>query len=281
MVGSRQKVQLGRRERVMHDGYVMHDVVVPGFKTHGNDGALHKKPVGGCVVLKDLSFRIGKAFIEGPVAELGPAGYVDHVVVEHTLQAPFGIGGPIAGSAEVFHSSVMEKDPVLAEGHGSVVFYQKIIEIFHVGGVHRIVRIHLGDILSGRVGDPVVSCVGYASVLLVKGSDSGILSGIVVAHLRRPVRGPVVHQQDLQVGVGLGKQGLHAVGQIFRLVVDRHDYGNQRFFIHGKPFRDQTIFSGLTLSSYSSELIKPRARTASFRVVFSSKALWAAFAAFS
>ena len=63
------------------------------------------------------------------------------------------------------------------------------------------------------------------SFIVMDRADPLVPPGQLVAQGRRAVRGTVVHQQHLKVGLLLGQDGIHTAGKVAFRAVDRNDKG--------------------------------------------------------
>ena len=71
------------------------------------------------------------------------------------------------------------------------------------------------------------------AVLLMNNFDPGIGLGVFVADGTAVVRGTVIHQDDLQIGVGLIDNGVDALAQICFDIIDGNDHTNHRQGVTG------------------------------------------------
>ena len=55
---------------------------------------------------------------------------------------------------------------------------------------------------------------------------AGVPGGVIVADLRALVRGTVVHQQQLKIGIGLTENAVHAFFQVLLHLVNRYDHAD-------------------------------------------------------
>ena len=98
---------------------------------------------------------------------------------------------------------------------------------FHKMQVTPVVTVDKADILAVGVLQTVVSGIGQTAVFLVEDADPGIPALPAVAQDPGAVRGAVIDQEDLQLGVGLPNQAADASVQILLNILYRHNDRNQ------------------------------------------------------
>ncbi len=91
-------------------------------------------------------------------------------------------------------------------------------------GQHGVVGVAEREVLAPGLRRPGVACGADAEVGLAEDADVVVLAGQVARDVGRAVDGPVVDQQDLELGVGLREQALHARLELSDRVVERHDH---------------------------------------------------------
>ncbi len=128
---------------------------------------------------------------------------------------------PLSVRCDLVSSDLGNPDAVLADCRK-----QKLIHVF----LHVVIAVHKAKVFALCPVYPRISCGGGTAVFLVEHADPCILPGQPVSQFTGPVRGAVIHQQDLQIAVGLPAQGFHASWQVLRHIIDRHDNAEQRFF---------------------------------------------------
>ena len=116
--------------------------------------------------------------------------------------------------------------PPGADHFGVVLFCQRQHGLKSIR-LQPVVAVHKGKIIPGRHIDPRVPGVAEAAVFLVDHPDAAVLLGKFIADGPAAVRGAVIHQNDLQVGIGLIPNGFHAFGQVILHLVDGHDHTEQ------------------------------------------------------
>ena len=102
--------------------------------------------------------------------------------------------------------------------------------------LHQIVGVHKADVVPGGGVQPGVAGAGRAAVRLVDDPHPAVLRGQPVAQFAAAVGAAVLHQQQLQVVVGLGQHAAHRQRQQVFGVVHRHDNADLFFCSrHGGP----------------------------------------------
>ena len=100
---------------------------------------------------------------------------------------------------------------------------------------HSLVHIRINPVIAVHKSDKAPFCdihpdipgVPGSAVFFMNHNKPVILSGQPVADLPAPVRGTVVHKNNLQITVGLVQNGFNAAFQIRRNIISRHDDRNQ------------------------------------------------------
>ena len=90
-----------------------------------------------------------------------------------------------------------------------------------------VIAVHKADPVSHGLGHAPEPGGGNAAVFLVKDPDAGIPALPAVAQDPGAVRGAVIDQEDLQLGVGLPNQAADASVQILLNIIYRHNDRNQ------------------------------------------------------
>ena len=113
---------------------------------------------------------------------------------------------------------------------------QALIQLFQQVRLHPVVGIHKGEIRSPRPADSLIPCGGGPPVFReVEGPHPAVPGFICVAAAAASVGGGVVHQDNFNLRIRLGQQGIQAGLQTASHVVHRHDHADQRSFLfHSK-----------------------------------------------
>ena len=102
--------------------------------------------------------------------------------------------------------------------------------------LHQIVGVHKADVVPGDGVQPGVAGAGRTAVRLVDDPHPAVLRGQPVAQFAAAVGAAVLHQQQLQIVVGLGQHAAHRQRQQVFGVVHRHDNADLFFCSrHGRP----------------------------------------------
>ena len=109
----------------------------------------------------------------------------------------------------------------------------RFIQLPDVVGTDPVVPVHAHDVIPGSDLGTGLSCADQTAVFLVKDLYSGVQLGVVIADLRGAVLGTVIHQNDLNIVVGLSNQAVHALLQELFDPIDGDHNGIQDRFCHG------------------------------------------------
>ena len=134
---------------------------------------------------------------------------------------PPGQPGLLGFGLVVGHPPVMGNHQIAAGGKSPV--HQQF------GGVGRqiIVAVHKLQVIPCGLGNGQVPGSRYPGICLVDHPDAIVHLGVHVADGQAGVPAAVVHQQNLQLAVGLAAHALDAAGQSGRGVVYRYDHAYQ------------------------------------------------------
>ena len=102
-------------------------------------------------------------------------------------------------------------------------------------GVQVIITVHHADQFSPSLFQRPVPGQAGTAVFLVNHPDTIIFFRPLVADLPAPVGGPIIHQQDLQVGIGLLRNGADTGIQIGLHIINRNHNAEQRQCFHKYP----------------------------------------------
>ena len=114
------------------------------------------------------------------------------------------------GAALRLGASVLIFADIAAHSHIAIVPLHQLMQAADMVGIHIIVRVGKGDKFSSRRGKSGISGGGNAPIGSVKDGDPSVRNGQFIAELFCAVGRAVVHQNDLDVAVGLAQQGIHA-----------------------------------------------------------------------
>ena len=86
----------------------------------------------------------------------------------------------------------------------------RTVQLFIVSLINHIIRIHKADPISLRSCQTRIAGRAYSAVRFVDDPDAAVLCCGCVAQGRTAIRGAIIHQNDLKIRKGLGKNGIDA-----------------------------------------------------------------------
>ena len=136
-----------------------------------------------------------------------------------------------AAVAAAFQSRHAVGNQLLPLGDDAVIADHEIRPLRLGAGKHFFYEVCRKPIVTVAEGDPIargsiqtcVSRCGHACVFLMERQHPPVLFGILVADSAAAVRRAVVHQNDLNIFIGLPQKGIHRAAQILLHLIHRHD----------------------------------------------------------
>ena len=116
-----------------------------------------------------------------------------------------------------------------AAGNLRIFRYHSLQKNFVHFRVNPIVRVHKSNIVAMHSIQSSVSGRRHTAVLFTNHDNSGILQSKGFAQLPASVAGSVIHQNNLQIPIGLRTDTGNTFSEILFRIIDRHDNRNQRF----------------------------------------------------
>ena len=231
-------VQLAVERAAAHDARLAHTVVVERLGDEGHAPCPLHQLVGGVDVLVLLPHGEANAAPQLAGEELVPGVVLQLVVVHEQHQGRAGVerlGGLHAAGPPNLARGVVELVEV-AHRHLGVLAQGRLKQRGEHARVHRVVGVHEADPLPARHVEPGVAGVGQPPVGLVDDPHAPVAGRELVADGGAAVGRAVVHQDDLEVLVGLREDGLHARPQVRLHLVYGHDHrdeGGGGRLVHG------------------------------------------------
>ena len=108
-------------------------------------------------------------------------------------------------------------------------------QLLHHVWFNPVITVHKGKVLSPGHLYPCQPGRHKTAIFLMEYPNPTVQSGIFIAKPPAVVPGAVVHQQNIQIGIGLVKNTVHTVFQIFFYIINRNNYTDQRFTKHLQP----------------------------------------------
>ena len=183
------------------DAAAAHPVVIQRFRDAYHAIRLQEHAAGGGNLLMHFSYR------ETNVCE---AGFVPKFVPDDPADLIAGEGfhrfflRQDAGRGQICLPQIPVFPEPAADGNLRAVLLQGAQQAFIQLRLQPVVAVHESQLVPPRVLDAQVAGGGQAAVFRVEGPDAGVCGGVAVADRPAAIRGAVVDQEDLQVGVGLG-----------------------------------------------------------------------------
>ena len=191
----------------------------------------------------ELAHRIAKLLKQGAVVELVPGRGSAAVVKAAAVVVAAGklLYLPVRLSREILSGGAeIVADAELAQG-----FLGGFVEHLQKFRVHPVVAVHKGNPPADTVCEnPVNAGIPggrQAAVFLMNHMNPAVPKGVTVAKNAAVIRGAVVHQNQLEIPVGLSQDTLHTAAQEGLHLVNRHDHTDVR---HGYlPFSRALSFA--------------------------------------
>ena len=200
------------------------EIQLPLDPGHGSGGA---DPVAHRLVVLVYPSRTKQMGLDDlPADELGaghPAGILPPVEQPHQRLLIHGqrliVPGP--GQGKIRGKGLGFQHPAHADGRAAVPGGVK--QQLHHLRMDPVVAVHKADPFPFGLSQSMIPGGGLALVLLVDHGNPAVLSGVFLADRRTPVRAAVVHQDDLKIREGLGKDAVHTLPQKSLRLVNRHN----------------------------------------------------------
>ena len=200
-------------QRLRNAGHLLHPLIDPGC---------------GVGVLKLFALRQAQAVEQFPPEKLIAHGLIhadDQPVVDLLLRDDLIVLGRIPALIDL---AVFVRERKAVQYHVRTGLFRCAVGLFQRLRQQHIVRIHKGNPFALCRVQPGIAGAAQAAVLLVDDPDAAVLCRCGIAQSRAAVRGAVVHQNQLKIRKGLGKDGIDAVIQVFFHPVHRHDDADLR-----------------------------------------------------
>lgn len=114
-----------------------------------------------------------------------------------------------------------------ADGHFGAILLTESEETFDKVGLDRVVGVDKGNVGASSDGEAGVAGGREALVFLMDDFNTGVALFVDVAKFAAHVGGAVVDEDDLEMVIGLGKDGVDATLEELRDVIDGDDDGDE------------------------------------------------------